>query len=443
MLVEKHNIVENDTHSSEFRTVVETRSETIQEIVSTKPGVLVRWGNIIFLLLLILLVLACWLIPYPETILTTAKLNSINSPKPVINLLEGKLVRLDITEGQMVDKDEILGYLESTANHQEVLNLETKLDSMQQYLVDEEIGKLQKLFSENYYLLGELQSGYQTFAIATINFNNYLKDGFYEKKRKMLLQDLSNIQALRQQLLEQKLLQGQDVELALKTFQVNEDLKKENVLSDLDMRIEKSKLIARKLTLPQINASILINEGQQIEKQKEIIELDNSFGQQRLIFQQSLNTFQSQVDQWKKQYLLLASTKGRVTFDSFIQVFQQLHTNQVVCFINQEASEYFAEVTVPQENFGKVELEQRVVLKFESYPFQEYGSIVGKIDFISRIPGKDGYLAKVAFTDGLVTTRKKEIQFRQGLNASAEIVVRDSRLLERFYYNFLKQLNID
>ncbi len=43
----------------------------------------------------------------------------------------------------------------------------------------------------------------------------------------------------------------------------------------MEYRNEKSKLIAKQLSLPQINASIVSNESQQNEKRKEIAELEN------------------------------------------------------------------------------------------------------------------------------------------------------------------------
>ncbi len=76
-----------------------------------------------------------------------------------------------------------------------------------------------------------------------------------------------------------------------------------------------------------------------------------------------------------------------------------------------------------------------MLLKFQSYPFQEYGSLQGKIEFISHIPSDSGYLAKVGLTNGLVTNHKNPIQYRDGLLANAEIITKDMRLLERFYYN--------
>lgn len=416
-------------------------SEKIQEIVSNKPGFLIRYGNVFFLLVLILVCTTCWYVKYPDIIKTTAKLTCINAPKPIISLINGKLIKLNITENQYVSKGQILGYLESTANHAEVLTLACKLDTIHVLLSEENHGQIKKYFQNPSLELGELQEFYQTFSQAFLSFNNYLEDGLYLKKEKMLLKDKENLKKLYKNLDEQKELHEQDLGLIQRTFDANESLKNNKVISDFDYRSEQSKLISKKLTLPQIRAAMISNESQQIDKEKEIIELKNAIDQQKLIFQQSFSTFKNQVNEWKKKYLLISPISGKIAFNSFLEENQQLKENQIVCFINPENSQYFAEIVIPQSNFGKVAVSQKVLLKFQSYPFQEYGVVQGKIEFISHISGENGYLAKVIFTNGLQTTYHKKIQYHDGLLANAEIVTKDLRLLERFYYGIRQQVN--
>jgi len=415
------------------------RSESMQEIVSDMPGFLIRWSNLLFLFIFILIVVACWFIKYPDTVKASGKLTSINAPKSVVSLIEGKLIQLRVAENVSVKKGDVLGFMESTAYHEDVLWLRANIDTIQQQLSLDKIENIKEHFVKHPVQLGELQLSYQVFLQAYLSFENYLTDGFHLKKRAMLLKDKSNLLRLNQSLKEQLTIQEQDLALVQKTFNANESLKKNGVISDFDYRLEQSKLINKKLALPQINSSIISNESQQVEKEKEIIELDNNINQQKSIFQQSLNTFKSQVDEWRKKYILSAPISGRVSFTSFIQESQQLSINQVVCFINPENSEYFAEILIPQSNFGKVAVGQSVLLKFQSYPFQEFGSLIGSVQFISTLPSENGYLTKIALKNGLTTTYGKKIQYRDGLTASAEIITKDLRLLERFYFNIIKQ----
>lgn len=412
----------------------------IEDIISNKPPFIVRWGTVLFLILLIILAGICWFIKYPDIIETSAKLTSINAPKQVISLTTGKLIKLNIKENEQVKQGEVLGFIESTASHNEVLKLDAAIDKAQQLLTGNATEKLSSIFDDNYSQLGELQQTYQTLTQAYLSFRSYLSNGFYLRKKLMLFKDIDNLKKLHTNLEEQKALQQQDLGITQKTFDANESLKKDKVISEFDYRTEQSKLINKKLTLPQIDAAVINNESQQNDKDKEIDELENTIAQQKDIFQQALNTFKSQLDDWKKKYLLIAPIDGKVSFASFMQENQQLQTGQTVCFINPENSEYFAQIFIPQTNFGKVAVGQKVLLKFNSYPYQEYGYVNGKVDFISHIPTDSGYLARIDFSNGLITTYNKQVQYRDGLTADAEIITKDLRLLERFYYDLVKQI---
>lgn len=94
---------------------------------------------------------------------------------------------------------------------------------------------------------------------------------------------------------------------------------------------------------------------------------------------------------------------------------------------------------LPKHSFGKVKKGEEVLLKFSSYPSQEFGSVSGKLDFISAIPSDSGYIARIILPYGLRTNYNKEVQYREGLTANAEIITKNMRLIERLYYNLRKQ----
>lgn len=416
------------------------RSEMVLEIVSNKPGFLIRYGTMFFLLTIILLVAVCWFIQYPDVVNANAKLTSINAPKEIVTKTSGKLVKLFAKENEQANTGDILGYMESTANHEELIMLSRNIDTSVILFNRNNFAAALSFLHNTYNNLGELQVNYQAFSASLQNFKNYLSHGFYLRKKSMLVNDLSFLQKMHSNLLQQKGLNTEDLTLQQKTFDANESLKNDKVISALDYRNETSKLISKKLTLPQISSAIISNEAQQNEKLKEIAELENVITQQKSIFNQSLNTFKSQVDEWKQKYLLVAPISGKVAFATFLQENQQLQNNQIICFINPGNAQYYAEIYIPQANFGKVKTGQDILLKFPAYPFQEYGSVKGKIDFISNISTDSGYLAKVNLPAGLNTNYNKQVQFRDGLLAQGEIITKDMRLLQRFYQNIIKQV---
>lgn len=416
------------------------RSTEVNEITSNKPGFLVRFGISVFFLVLLLLVFITYFIRYPDVVAAKAKLTSINAPKEVITKTAGKLIKLIAKEGQTVQQNELLGFMESRANANEVIMLSVTTDTLQSLLQSNKAERIPPYLARPFQNLGEVQPAYQSFMQAFILFNQYLSSGYYLKKKLMLQKDMSYLQRLHVNLLQQKSIQQEDLGLADTTLDMNKRLLDQKVIAGLEYRNERSKFLNKAMSIPQINGSIISNESNQQEKQKEILQLENDIAQQKEIFIQALHTLKAQLEDWKNKYLLTAPLGGKIAFATFLQENQQLQANQIICFVNPGNTQYYAEVYIPQTNFGKVRTGQQVLLKFPAYPFQEYGSLKGTIDFISNISTDSGYLAKVVLPEGLNTNYKKQIQFRDGLTAQGEIITADMRLLQRFYYNIIQQV---
>lgn len=408
------------------------RGVEVSEIISNKPGFLIRWGITIFLLLLILIMTATFFIHYPDTVVARAKLASINAPKEVKAKTDGKLIKLNAVEGKFVQQGQLLGFMESRANHYEVIMLSQTIDSLQMLMSTNQVEAIPKYLLQPYQNIGEAQEGYQSFMQGFILFKQYLSNGYYLRKKIMLRSDMVYLQRLHANLLDQKEMLQEDLGLAKETFDANKSLKEEKVISPLDYRNEKSKYIGKAMNIPQITSDIISNESSQHEKQKEILQLENDIAQQKGFFTQALNTLKAQLDDWKNKYLLVAPIDGKVAFAGFFQENQQIQNNQTICFINPENTNYYAEVYIPQNNFGKVKQGQKILLKLPSYPFQEYGAVEGKLDFISNIATDSGYVAKVVLPNGLKTNNNKQVQYRDGLRAEGEIITADLKLSDRF-----------
>lgn len=406
-------------------------SNEVQEIISYRPVWILRNGITLFLLIIVCLIGSTFFISYPDVVYAGAMLTSINAPKEVKSKTEGKLVKLFAAEGRYVKQDELLGFMESRGSHVEVMDLSKTIDEMQGFMNSGRAEVITRYLLEPYQNLGEAKQAYQLFTQTFILFKQYLQNGYYLKRKVMLQNDMVYLQRLHANLLQQKEMQVEDVGLAKETFDANKSLKEDKVISPLDYRNEKSKYIGKALTIPQISSAIISNESSQHEKQKEILQLENDIAQQKGIFTQALNTLKAALDEWKTKYLLIAPIDGQVAFAGFMQENQQLKNNQTLCFINPGNTQHFAAVNIPQHNFGKIKPGQRVLLKLPSYPFQEFGAVTGRLDFISNIPTDSGYLAKVLLPNGLQTNYKRLVQYHEGLSASAEIITEDLKLSDR------------
>jgi MFS superfamily sulfate permease-like transporter len=87
---------------------------------------------------------------------------------------------------------------------------------------------------------------------------------------------------------------------------------------------------------------------------------------------------------------------------------------------------------------GKVQVGQRVNLKFANYPYMEYGVVKGVVGKISSVPNGDSYALEVNLPGKMVSTFGKKFEFQQELKGTAEIIMEDRRLLDRILHPAVK-----
>jgi multidrug resistance efflux pump len=410
----------------------ELHSEEVHEIISRPPHWLVRWGITVFVVLLMILVAGCWLIKYPDIVVTPFTLTATDAPRIVMARVEGKLERLMIKDGQSVERDQMLAYTESVADHDQVLLLGNDIERFSRSIRQNQWAAVNELHVQAYTRLGEIQNDFQGFAQKLAELKTFLNGGFYLQKRKLLLDDLDDLKEMEKNLAEQMLLQKRDYDLAQDEFNVQEKLHRDKVIAPLEFKREKAKLLAREMPLKNLSSALIQNRSSQTGKQKEILELDNAISEHKNGFQQSLQTLQSSVETWKQRHVLMAPVAGLVSFSYPWQEQQHLMAGQELLTVEPVGSNYQGLVKIPQTNFGKLAEGQTVLIKLDGYPYREYGMVEGNLSQLSSTPGRDSvYWGYVALPNQLRTRYGRELPYRNGLKGTAEIVTTDRRLVER------------
>jgi multidrug efflux pump subunit AcrA (membrane-fusion protein) len=110
--------------------------------------------------------------------------------------------------------------------------------------------------------------------------------------------------------------------------------------------------------------------------------------------------------------------------------------------INTRNEKFFAEIVIPQNSIRKVAAGQRVIIKLNSYPYEQYGSLEGVIKSKSASVDNNGdYLAEVEINTS-APTMNNAIQLSPGMRGEAEIVTQDATILQRISRNiFFKVIN--
>lgn len=414
-------------------------TDDMQDIITAVPGWLLRWGISLFFGVLVLIVGLGALIRYPDIVNAQLRIDSPNSPKPVVAKISGKLVQLLVNETETVKAGQPLAYLESTASHSKVLALIKNLKLLQQQALQQQPFNNTLFNQADNNQFGELQSAYQVFFQEYLSYNSTVNNGFIVKKKGYLQKDLADLAKQQQQLKSEKAIEQKDFALTDEEYEMHKKLAQQRVETKAELRQEESKYLAKKTALVQTESAIITGDNNYAAKQKEILELDNQVQEERSKFLQALNSLVSTAEDWKSKYVLTASQAGKLSYAGIIQENQVLSPGQDVFYIDPGNEAFFGEMTISQNNMGKVKVGQQVLVKLRSYPFEEYGMIRGKIKYIADVPYKDSiFVSKVDFSVRNSSDLKKPIHLKQGMMADAEIITQDATILQRLARSFFK-----
>lgn len=418
------------------------RSEMAQEVISQKQGFLERGALYVFLIILIILFSLAWFIKYPDIIEAHAILTATNTPKEIIVKQEGRLIKLTTCNWKKVAKNEVLGFIESNANPKDILLLSSQVDSSIALLNKGQYKKVVHCFPGHYDNLGELQSSYKEFIIALQQFDDYIVNGFYTRKAGRLKEDLVTLDMTRGTIQQQLQLTEQDLKLAEESYNMSQELLEGKVIAKEEFRNEKSKFFSKKMTIPQLEASLLANTTQKRDRLNDISQLEHDLSQQETLFQQSLQALKFAVDEWKRKYVIIAPVEGEVVLNVPLQENQYFLQGKAIGYIDPGGSHYFAELNLPQANLGKVDTGLQVQLRFEAYPYQEMGFVQGTINYVSKMVSDSGFTATLRLDRGLVTSNNKPVIYKTGLRAQAIVITRNTSLLERLVNNTIKLTSV-
>ncbi|MFV0248678.1 MAG: HlyD family secretion protein [Tenacibaculum sp.] len=155
---------------------------------------------------------------------------------------------------------------------------------------------------------------------------------------------------------------------------------------------------------------------------------------------QSFNQLKRAIRDWEQLYVLKSNVNGKVSFLSYWNANQTINQGDLVfTIIPIDNSSFIAKLKTPSQNSGKIKIKQRVNIKLENYPNTEFGVLNGTVKNISLIPN----IKRICFVDvelpsKLITSYNKEVDFKQEMRGSAEIITEGLRLIERFFYQFKK-----
>ncbi|PBJ12296.1 cysteine peptidase family C39 domain-containing protein [Flavobacterium sp. ACN6] len=304
------------------------------------------------------------------------------------------------------------------------------------------------LFPENL-SLGEINNKYFNFLNALYQYLDYTIQQPYEVQKQINLQ-LLELQTKKFNQLKNDF-QNQDIKYKTSKglFKNDSTLYTKNVTSKADIEhsiIAKanSELDYNAIDKEISNTSYQIKEAQ---NKAQVIAIEKASKERELIINM-FNNYYDLIDvikKWERNYVFIAPINGKVDFLSFIKSNDFIQSGQELFKIIPMNNQIIGQVNLPENGSGKVKVGQNVIIKLNNYPFNEYGSIKGKVRRISLVTNQqtlsdnqkkvNSYLVDIDLPFGLKTNYGVELNFYAEAKGNAEIITADRRLIERFFDN--------
>lgn len=297
--------------------------------------------------------------------------------------------------------------------------------------------KLEDISKQSMLMLGDLQSDFLQFQKTVSDFLLFKSLNLISKKIAALQKQIRLTEQYYKRISDQSALQEEDLDIAKNEFFRDSVLFSQKVISAAEYDKSKAALIQRKQSFLSSKANLSNIQMQKAQIEQQIIEmqlqLTDESKQYTQTITQSHKALSNSINIWKRNYLFISPLKGNCTFTNTREVNQNVSAGDVVfTVVPLQKSELVGILKLPMQGAGKVKVGQVVNIKFDNFPYMEFGVVKGIVKSISLVTNDSNYIVEVSFPNGLKTNYGKSLLFSQEMSGIAEIITEDLRVIERF-----------
>ena len=418
------------------RQEIELRSEEFNEVLSTVPAWIIRWGITMTACVVLMLLVGSAVFKYPDIISSTVTLTGTTPVSAVVARSSGKLQELYVENNQKVKANALLAVIENPAKTEDIIRLkdlpqqaESNLDTIA--LVPS--GQLQ---------LGSLQSLYSSFYLSMSEYRQFRELAYHLKKVDLVKVRIVKNEVYYTNMLKQKELSVAQAKIAHQQYARDSLLGVKGLVSKEAVEESYSRYLQSSLSAENMDRSLENLQIQLAQMKESLYDTEYQYLDQRNKLETQLrsliNQLRAEIDAWEINYALITPVDGEITLTQYWTNNQNVTAGNIVFnIVPTNQGEIIGKALLPTERSGKVRKGQKVNIRFSNYPDKEFGIVKGTVKNISLIPVVDGqnvksYMVDIQLPNGLRTSYDKELPFLPEMEGQADIITEDISLLERF-----------
>lgn len=415
---------------------IEIRSEEVQDILGQVPSWIVRWGTMVIVATVLIILAGSTIFRYPDIKRADILVTTENPPANLKARTDGQIEEFFVDDSQFVKINTPLAEIENPADYSDVLSLRFDMEQIRTMIANLMEGEYIPL--SNTYKLGEIQSAYAEFSNAYEDYFLFLQRDSYAKRISSIQEEINQFEVMNNNLRRQLGILLQEYQLAQRQFRRDSILHVQGVIPDAEIDQSKQGKLAAQLKYEESRANIATNriEITNLEQERQELELraQQEREQKEIGVRDAIGKLIAQIDLWEQKYLLTAPIDGRVSKSRFFSETQNVREGEIVMtVIPDNPGEIIGKIDLPIEGSGKVDIGQTVNIQFADFPHLQYGMVSGTIRSISEVPTDQLYHLEVDLSGGLTTYYDIEIPFRNEMFGRAEIITDKRVLIERIF----------
>jgi len=412
---------------------IELRSEEFQDVLSAVPPWILRWGITVIAFVVIVLLAGSAIIKYPDVIPAQIILTGSTPPADIVAHASGKIKQLYVSDNQEIKAGDYLAVVDNPAQTDHIVNLKN-------YLYQFDSSSEQIALPDKNWHLGALQQLYTSFFSTLFEYGEYKRLAYFYQKKRITSKRITQYEKQYSTLLNQQRIIEEQFEIAQKQYSRDSMLNKRGILSNEESETSKNSFLQvlasrenmqtnlenMQIQIGQLKESMLDTEQQEIEKL-------NSLQTQ---IQSMVSQLKAGIVDWELNYVLRAPIKGKITFSKYWIENQNVSAGDEVFTIVPDSSyTIIGKAILPVARSGKVKIGQKVNIRLDNFPDNEYGILRGNVENISLVPSQTNqilnYTVEIVLPNGLTTNYRKKLPFLPNMQGKADIITENISLLER------------
>lgn len=416
--------------------VIELRSEEVQEIMGQVPSWILRCGISIICTLLVVLILGSCFFKYPDILTAEIQVTTQTPPIELYSRATGKLEEMTARHQQDVKQGEVLAVIESTADFRDIAKVEEAFSQWQQGKLSD-IEVYHQLYASKL-RLGDLQSSFAAFMSALNKEIYHATEHYYPQKIALKTRqqgERKDIEAIK---VKEMGLHRQQSDISKIMFKRDSVLFSQKLISEEEYNTaERNYLQSREVAIGDATTLQQL-QMEELAENEIMLDLRQQFWLEEsdvaLNLASSAEQLENAIMAYEKTYVLRTPIAGKVNMMGRWKKNQTVNSGDLMMIvIPNEEPVSVGRAKLPAAGAGKVRIGQKVKTRITNFPDTEYGYVSGVVSSVSAIPDKDSnYYLEVEFPNGLSTNYGKVLPQTKEMLGTAEIVVKDKRLIENF-----------